>query len=71
MEFNQNFDDPKFFEEAHIPYVDMVAATNVKTSRCRRQGTFLVLQFCAIYSNMLFLFKENYLQFEAAINFSH
>jgi hypothetical protein len=43
MEFDQNFDDPEIFEEAYIPDVDMEATTSVTTSRCRRQGTFLVL----------------------------
>jgi hypothetical protein len=43
LEFYQNFDDPEIFEEAYIPDVDMEATTNVTASRCRRQGTFLVL----------------------------
>ncbi|WJX66815.1 hypothetical protein P8452_51329 [Trifolium repens] len=47
--FDQNFDDPKIFEEAYIPDVDMEATTNVTTSRCRRQGTFLVLPILCQY----------------------
>jgi hypothetical protein len=41
MEFDQNYDDPEFFEEAYIQNVDV---ENDTTSHCHRRGTFTVLQ---------------------------
>jgi hypothetical protein len=58
MEFNGNFDDPEFFEEAHISNVDMEATTNVTVSRCHRQGTFSVLYIFCYYSQVAILFFQ-------------